>query len=139
VGRIRLASGATFALAGDPLAGDLARALGGRVVTVDDGNRAAYHAAACMAANHVVALLGQVDRVAASVGLDLDTFLGLARAALEDVADLGPAAALTGPAARGDLATLDRHRAALPAGERAGYDAGVALARRLVEQEVVPC
>ena len=40
--------------------------LGGRVVAVADEDRAAYHAAACIAANHVVALLGQVERVAAT-------------------------------------------------------------------------
>ena len=56
------------------------------MVEVDDGDRAAYHAAACIAANHVVALLGQVERVAASVGLDLESFLPLTRAAVDDVA-----------------------------------------------------
>ncbi len=55
----------------------------------------------------------------------------LAQGALDDVLLLGPAAALTGPAARGDLATIERHRQALEASELAGYDAGVALARRL--------
>ena len=78
-----------------------------------DEDRAAYHAAACIAANHVVALMGQVERVASEIGLDLDVFLGLSRAALADVEALGPSAALTGPAARGDTATLARHRAAL--------------------------
>ncbi|HLX89095.1 MAG TPA: Rossmann-like and DUF2520 domain-containing protein [Acidimicrobiales bacterium] len=131
VGRVRLRSGVTFAVAGDPVAAELARLLAGHVIEVDDAGRAAYHAAACIASNHVVALLGQVERVAASAGLQLDAFLGLTRAALTDVAELGPAAALTGPAARGDDATLARHRAALAPDERAGYDAGVALARRL--------
>ena len=131
VGRVRLRSGITFAVAGDPVAAELAGLLGGNVVVVDDEHRAAYHAAACIASNHLVALMGQVERVAASAGLDLDAFLGLARAALTDVAELGPAAALTGPAARGDEATLDRHRHTLDAAELPGYDAGVALARRL--------
>ena len=66
----RLAGGITFAVAGDPVATELAEALGGRPVEVADADRAAYHAAACVAANHVVALLGQVERVAASAGLD---------------------------------------------------------------------
>jgi len=134
VGRVRLGSGITFAVAGDPVARHVAGLLGGRVVEVADEDRAAYHAAACIASNHVVALLGQVERVAASAGLDVDAFLGLARAALVDVADLGPAAALTGPAARGDHATIDRHRAVLDPEELPGYDAGVALARRLAEE-----
>jgi predicted short-subunit dehydrogenase-like oxidoreductase (DUF2520 family) len=133
VGRVRLRSGITFAVAGDPMATTLGQALGGRCIDIDDDHRAAYHAAACIASNHLVALLGQVERVAATAGLGVDAFLALAAAALRDVADLGPAAALTGPAARGDDATLARHRRALAAEEIAGYDAGVDLARRLAE------
>jgi predicted short-subunit dehydrogenase-like oxidoreductase (DUF2520 family) len=131
VGRVRLRSGITFAVAGDPVATTLGRALGGRCIEIDDDHRAAYHAAACIAANHLVALLGQVERVAAAAGLGVDAFMDLAAAAVRDVADLGPAAALTGPAARGDVATLARHRRALAPDEIAAYDAGVALARRL--------
>ena len=131
VGANRLASGVTFAVAGEPVATEIVQALGGRVVEVADGDRAAYHAAACIAANHVVALLGQVERVAESVGLDLEAFLPLTRAAVDDVARLGPRQALTGPAVRGDWATLSRHLDALPAEERAGYQAGAALATQL--------
>jgi len=134
VGRVRLRSGITFAIAGDPVAAGLAELLGGSVVMVDDRDRAAYHAAACIASNHVVALMGQVERVAASAGLDLAAFVGLARAALTDVAELGPTSALTGPAARGDEATLERHRRVLDPSELQGYDEGVALARRLATQ-----
>lgn len=138
VGRVRLRSGITFAVAGDPLARQLAVVLGGRVMEVDDTQRAAYHAAACIASNHLVALLGQVERVACDAGLELDPFVGLARAALVDVAELGPAAALTGPAARGDEGTIARHRAVLDPEELPGYDAGVALARRLALRRPVP-
>ncbi len=138
VGSARLASGVTFAVAGDRVAREMAESLGGRVVEVDDADRARYHAAACIAANHVVALLGQVERVAGSVGLDLDVFLGLTRAAVDDVANLGPGAALTGPAARADWATLARHRDALHADERAGYNAGVSLAVRLATAPPAP-
>jgi predicted short-subunit dehydrogenase-like oxidoreductase (DUF2520 family) len=127
-------------VAGAPAARMMVESLGGRVVEVADTDRAAYHAAACIAANHVVALLGQVERVAASAGLDLEAFLPLTRAAVEDVATLGPRQALTGPARRGDWATLSRHLDALPAQERAGYQAGAALATRLAESDapVVP-
>ena len=103
VGAARLCSGVTFAVAGAPAAREIVECLGGRAVEVADGDRAAYHAAACIAANHVVALLGQVERVAASVGLDLESFLPLTRAAVDDVAALGAGAALTGPARRGRL------------------------------------
>jgi predicted short-subunit dehydrogenase-like oxidoreductase (DUF2520 family) len=136
VGAARLGSGVTFTVAGAPAARLLATSLGGRVVTVADDDRAAYHAAACMAANHVVALLGQVERVAASVGLDLDAFLPLTRAAVDDAAELGPRDALTGPARRGDWATLSRHLDALPEAERPGYQAVAALATRLARSAV---
>jgi predicted short-subunit dehydrogenase-like oxidoreductase (DUF2520 family) len=133
VGAERLASGVTFAVSGEPVARRIALALGGRVVEVADADRAAYHAAACIAANHVVALLGQVERVAAAAGLDLEAFLPLTRAAVDDVAALGPRQALTGPAVRGDWDTLSRHLDALPARERAGYQAGAALAMQLAQ------
>ena len=131
VGAARLVSGVTFAVAGTSAVDDMAHSLGGRTVEVADADRAAYHAAACIAANHVVALLGQVERVAASVGLSLESFLPLTRAALDDVDRLGPGAALTGPARRGDWATLSRHLDALAAEERPGYQAGAALATKL--------
>ncbi len=135
-GARRLTGGITFAVAGDQVATAIAEALGGRAVAVADEDRAAYHAAACIAANHVVALLGQVERVAATAGLDLDAFLGLTRAALDDVARLGPRRALTGPAGRGDFATLARHRDALAPEERPAYNAGVGLALRLSDGDV---
>jgi predicted short-subunit dehydrogenase-like oxidoreductase (DUF2520 family) len=128
-------SGIAFAVAGDRVAGVMARALGGRPFAVADVDRPAYHAAACVAANHVVALLGQVERIAASAGLSLDAFLDLSRAALEDVTRLGPHAALTGPAARGDWATLEQHRRALAEEERPAYAACAALAHRLAAED----
>ncbi|MGH8919157.1 MAG: DUF2520 domain-containing protein, partial [Actinomycetes bacterium] len=131
IGAQRLTGGVSFAVAGDPIADEIVRALGGRPFAVADADRPAYHAAACVAANHVVALLGQVERIAATTGLDVSAFLDLSRAAIDDVARLGPAGALTGPAARGDWATLERHRRALAEDERPAYFAGVALANRL--------
>lgn len=131
VGCERLLGGATFAVAGDPLVAELAAVLGGSTVAVPDGQRARYHAAATVAANHVVTVLGQVERLAAAAGVELDLFLDLARSAVDDVARLGPARALTGPAARGDEETLARHRAVLAADDRALYDAVAGAARRL--------
>lgn len=133
VGARRLRSGATFAVAGDPLAGEMAVALGGRTVEVADEHRAAYHAAACIASNHLVALLAQAERVASAAGVPLRAYLDLVRATVDNVAELGPAAAITGPAARGDDATLERHRTVLDEADREAYDAMVALIDRLVE------
>ena len=130
-GAARLASGAWFAVAGDELAGAVVAALGGRSVEVADSHRALHHAAAVIAANHLVALLGQVERIAAVTGVPLDAYLALAEAALADVTAFGPAAALTGPVARGDTATVRRHLAALDPSERPAYAALAGAAHRL--------
>jgi predicted short-subunit dehydrogenase-like oxidoreductase (DUF2520 family) len=136
IGCQRLRSGISFAVAGDPLTRRLADDLGGTAFEVADDDRAAYHAAASIAANHLVALIGQVGRVAETIGLPLDAFAGLLRAAGDDALALGPRQALTGPAARGDWDTVERHRQILasmagPRTELTAYDAMVGLARRL--------
>jgi predicted short-subunit dehydrogenase-like oxidoreductase (DUF2520 family) len=130
-GAARLADGAWFAVAGDPLVRQVVDDLEGHAFTVSDIDRTRYHAAAVIASNHLVALLGQVERVAPS-GIPLEAFLGLARGTIDNVALLGPSAALTGPVARGDGATVERHLAALPEAERPAYEAMVAEARKLL-------
>ena len=125
-------SGAWFAVAGDELAGSVVADLDGRLVEVDDSARTAYHAAAVMASNHLVALLGAVERVAASAGVPLDAFLDLVRGTVDNVAVLGPEGALTGPVARGDWETVTRHLAALPTEERGTYETLTDAAKRLV-------
>ncbi len=126
-----LTSGAWFAVAGAAPAERIVEALGGRTVRVADGDRAGYHAAAAVASNHLVALLGQVERLAAQVGVPLEAFLDLAAGSLDNVRAMGPAAALTGPAARGDDATIAAHLEALPDDERSTYLALCEAARRL--------
>ena len=123
--------GAWFAVAGDELAGRVVDDLGGQRVAVDDAHRAAYHAAACIASNHLVALLGQVERVAATAGVPLDAYLDLVRQTVDNVAAVGPAAALTGPVRRGDVGTIERHLAALDPAERPAYEAMADAARSL--------
>lgn len=126
--------GATYCVAGDALVVEVARSLRGRVRSVGDDARTLYHATATVAANHVVALLACVERLADENGLALDDFLPLVRQALDDVERVGPARALTGPASRGDVATIDAHLAALPEGERAAYVALASVAFELAER-----
>lgn len=116
--------GAWCATAGDPEVDAIARSLGMIPFPVTDADRAGYHAAACIASNHLVALMAQV---AACTTVPLEAFLPLARTTLDNVAELGPRAALTGPVARGDLQTVRAHLDAIPARERAAY---IAMARR---------
>jgi predicted short-subunit dehydrogenase-like oxidoreductase (DUF2520 family) len=123
VGRARLV-GAYAAVAGDDAVEELARTIGMTPFRVADADRVRYHAAACVASNHLVTLLAQVE---ACTEVPLDAFLPLVRATLDNVTALGVRAALTGPVARGDTTTVRAHVAAVPATER---DAYVAMARR---------
>ncbi len=132
VGADRLRDHCAFAVDGDPIAAEIVAALGGRPFHVADGQRVRYHAAACVASNHLVALLGQVERIADSAGVPLEAYLDLAAQTLENVRRLGPAAALTGPVARGDWATVARHLDALPLDEQVAYRALADQADRLV-------
>lgn len=130
--------GAWFAVAGDPLTGEVVAALDGRSFTVADEDRALYHAAACVASNHLVALMGSVERMADTIDVPMEAYLDLVRATVENVAMLGPATALTGPAARGDWETVERHRSALAEAapdELEAYDALVSSARLLIDHE----
>ena len=130
-GARRLTDGAWFAVAGDAIAERVVADLGGTSFTIADDDRAAYHAAAVIASNHLVALLGQAERVGATAGVPFEALLRLVRGTVDNVAELGPVAALTGPAARGDEVTITRHLAALPVDERATYEAMADEARRL--------
>jgi predicted short-subunit dehydrogenase-like oxidoreductase (DUF2520 family) len=105
-------AGVPAAVAGHPVATELAERLGMRPIHVADEDRAAYHAAAAMASNFLVILETAAERVAATAGVDRAALVPLVRATVENWAALG-AEALTGPIARGDTATMDRHRAAL--------------------------
>jgi predicted short-subunit dehydrogenase-like oxidoreductase (DUF2520 family) len=116
-------AGAWAAVAGPPAVADLARDLGLHPFVVDDDRRAAYHAAAVVASNHLVALLGQVERLADAAGVPFDAFMPLVATTLANCAHHGPMAALTGPVARGDAATVDAHLGALPEAERDTYRA----------------
>lgn len=121
-----VASGdAEFAGAGCVIAGSteralaaaaaLARTLGMRAAVVADEDRALYHAAASMASNYVVTVLGGAERMADVAGVDRALLIPLVRAAVENWASEGAARALTGPVARGDELTTKRQRAAVAA------------------------
>lgn len=117
---------AYFAVAGDPVATEVADALSGKSFHIADDDRAIYHAAAAIASNHLVAVLGQVERLATGLGVPFEVFMPLVEASIANVAERGPRDALTGPASRGDMGTIEKHRQALAErhpDELAGYDA----------------
>lgn len=111
-------SGAFAAIDGNTAAAlecaqELADALGLQTFQVADTDRAAYHAAASVAANALVALEWVAEQLAATAGVPRQALAPLARVALENWAELGAPAALTGPIARGDEATVARQREAV--------------------------
>jgi len=127
-------NGALFSVGGDARIGDVVASLHGRAIRLSDEQRVVYHATATVAANHLVALMGLVEELATSVGLSLDDFLPLAQQALDDVGTLGVGRALTGPASRADMATIDAHLDAIPAAQRPAYVAMANAAFELAEQ-----
>jgi len=132
--------GATIAIEGDEdLAAhlaDMAEAIGGVPVRLASGSKAAYHAAAVLAAGGVVALLDTIREVAGVVGLDeagaLAIYLPLLEQTVANARGLGIAAALTGPATRGDAGTVAAHLAALAD----GAPGAIPVYRALVERSV---
>jgi predicted short-subunit dehydrogenase-like oxidoreductase (DUF2520 family) len=95
----------------------LAERLGMTPFEIDDDGRAAYHAAASVASNFLVTLESAAETIAAGAGLSpadaRALLMPLVRQTVENVAELGPDQALTGPVARGDEATVEAQRAAV--------------------------
>ena len=111
------AIGVFFALDGDPpalaLAQRLVNAWGGTFAEVAPEARALYHFAATLAAGGVITLLALAEDLSRRLGLPeaaVRGYLDLCRGAVEQALESGsPLAALTGPTARGDRATVARH------------------------------
>jgi predicted short-subunit dehydrogenase-like oxidoreductase (DUF2520 family) len=95
----------------------LARDLHGHSFDLTRVDRALYHAAAVFAANYPITLLAEAIALAAEAGLDGETarqgMTTLLAGAVNNLRDLAPADAITGPASRGDQGTIDRHLQAL--------------------------
>lgn len=127
--------GSWCAVDGPPEVERLALTLGMRPFRVPSAQRGRYHAAATIASNHLVALLGQAVRVAQSAGVPPEALLPLVRASVDNVAALGAADALTGPVARGDAHTVAHHLDAIPEDERDAYRALAREALRLTGRD----
>ena len=127
-------TGAIAAVEGDEhavvVAAALARGLGMEPVAVPAPSKPVYHAPAVVAATFLVTLAATAQRLFVRAGLPPDgatrALTALMQGALDNVHAAGPAAALTGPVARGDVETIRRHLAAL---EGADADLYRALSR----------
>jgi predicted short-subunit dehydrogenase-like oxidoreductase (DUF2520 family) len=112
--------GSLIALAADGdegffIAERLAEDLMGVPFRLADEHRAIYHAAAVFASNYVVAATAVAEQLLALAGVSdpAAAIRPLQQATVDNVASLGPAAALTGPAVRGDAGTIERNLQAL--------------------------
>ena len=109
--------GATIAIEGDDqlasMLAAMAEALGATPVRLAPGSKAAYHAAAVLAAGGFVALLDAIAELGRVAGLDeagsLAIYGPLIEGTLGNARALGIRAALTGPMTRGDVGTLEAH------------------------------
>ena len=114
-------AGTYFGIDADALLRDqlmqLARDLRGHAFDLSGVNLALYHAAAVFAANYPTTLLAEAIALAVEAGLDADTarqgMTTLLAGAVNNLRDLPPAEAITGPASRGDEGTIERHLEAL--------------------------
>jgi len=94
-------------------------AIGARPVRIDAAAKTVYHAAAVFASNYLVTVMDAALRAYQAAGIPADVARELARPlateTLANVLRLGPEAALSGPIARGDGATVARQHAAVSA------------------------
>jgi len=138
--------GRVFAVEGDAqavrVARQIARSLGGSPVRIPAGKKILYHAAATMSASNVLAMEEAATQLLISVGMKRGqaarALLTLTRQVLENMEQLGPRAAWTGPLSRGDFNVIEAHLEALresPAEFALAHEALNRLAARLLSQD----
>jgi len=98
-------------------------AIGGRAVQIDPAAKTVYHAAAVFASNYLVTVIDAALRAYQAAGIPESVARELARPlaleSMENAFRLGAAPALTGPVARGDMATVQRQHSAVAAWDEA--------------------
>ena len=120
-------SQAYFCLEGEPkalaIADEVVQVLNGRSFSIDTEFKSLYHAGAVMAAGHFVSLVDSSVGVFEKCGVErsqaLSALLPLVESALRNLRLQDASAALTGPFARADRGTIERHLDAL---DRSGMD-----------------
>ena len=134
-----------FAIEGDAvavrIARQMARSLGGLPVRIPVSKKILYHAAAVMAAGQVLALQEAATQLLISIGMNRRessrALLPLTRQVLDNLEQLGPRAAWTGPLSRGDYGVVKAHLEALresPSEFSEAYESLNRLAARVLAQ-----
>lgn len=93
----------------------LAHDLRGKPFRLPDERRPLYHAAAVFASNYLIATVALGEQLFGTAGVPdpQGATLALVRATVDNLAEMGPGAALTGPAVRGDAGTISKNLEAL--------------------------
>jgi predicted short-subunit dehydrogenase-like oxidoreductase (DUF2520 family) len=133
--------GATVAIEGDDqlveMLARMAEVIGATAVRLAPGSKAAYHAAAVLAAGGFVALLDAIAELGRVAGLDeagsLAIYGPLIEGTLGNAKALGIRDALTGPMTRGDVGTLVAHLETLRTHAPGVLELYIAAARREVD------
>ncbi len=113
--------GITWGVEGDPAAvaaaEEMVRSLRGNVLLLSEKGKPLYHAACSLASNTMIALGWTASRLLGAAGIEENAAAGmlfpLTQGTLQNVKNLGPQKALTGPILRGDVATVRKHLEAL--------------------------
>jgi predicted short-subunit dehydrogenase-like oxidoreductase (DUF2520 family) len=133
-------AGAAFGIEGDPeavrRARRLVRFMEGRVLSLTPETMALYHAGAVTASNYVVALADVARSLLVAAGIPeeeaLPALMPLMSSAVRNLVELGLPAALTGPVARGDVESVERHLEALSARSPENQDLYQRLGRQVL-------
>lgn len=95
----------------------VAETIGARPFTIPTENKALYHAAAVMACNYLTVLESMAVEMGEEAGMPQDiclqALMPLIRGTVENLETVGLPDSLTGPVARGDVKTVERHLDAL--------------------------
>jgi predicted short-subunit dehydrogenase-like oxidoreductase (DUF2520 family) len=105
--------GVTASAGAKRLAADIVRDLKGIPIPIAAEQKPLYHAAACIASNYLVSLLSVVESIYQSIGFSEKdarrAYLPLVYGSLKNIENQGCPNALTGPIARGDSGTIQKH------------------------------
>jgi predicted short-subunit dehydrogenase-like oxidoreductase (DUF2520 family) len=118
---VKLISASIFNVEGDAEAigvlTELVQALGGKPLTIDTSDKPIYHAAAVVACNFFVTLVYLSYQLFEQIGIPqgdaTQALLPLIKGTVNNIEQLGPIMALTGPIARGDVAVIKGHLEAM--------------------------
>ncbi len=96
---------------------ELAFDIGGTYRELDSEKRLQLHLAAVFASNFTNSLMASAETILNDIGLEFRVLSPLLKEVVAKSARIGPIAAQTGPAKRGDLETMRKHEAALKSEE----------------------